>query len=116
RTRQTVAYVCVNVTELSTQANLCADPVAIASRTDEPQDEPAVHIGAGVLPKFRPLAERAHDHVDFSSVVKIRKGAAAVCARKIKACFRGNIAERSVPEVGVETVGLFVVRESKKIY
>src|SRR5262252_4915840 len=115
RARRGVAYGSCYVIRLIAEPDLGADSIAVASRPDELQDEPVVRVGADVLPKLCRLTESAHDHIDFSVVVKIGKGASPVCARKIKASFDRYIAERSVPEIGEETVGLLVVRGSKKI-
>ena len=101
--------------DLIAQPDLCADPVTVALRPGQLQAQPAVRVGADVLPKFRRLTKGANDHVDFSIVIKVRKGAAAVRTRKIKARFQRNVAERAVSKIREETVGLFVVRGSKKI-
>src|SRR5438094_78527 len=61
------------------------------------------------------LTKGGHAHVDYSLVIKFRKGAAAVRTRKIKALFQRYVAERAVSKIHEETVGLFVVRGSKKI-
>src|SRR5207302_3080649 len=113
--RGSVAHGCGDVIELVSQPYLCADSVTVASGTNQLQDEPAVRAGTDVLPKFRRLAKRADDHVDFSIVVKIRKSAAAVRACKIKARFQRNVAERTVSKIREKTVGLFVVGGPKKI-
>src|SRR5882724_2313335 len=100
---------------LTAQPDLSADAVAITAGANQLQDEPAVDIGADILPKLCRLAERAYDDVDFSVVIKIRKGAAAVGARDGKAGFLGNVRKRAVPKISKETVGLLVVRGLKQV-
>jgi hypothetical protein len=63
---------------LTADGNAGADPVAVALRADQPDDQPAPVAPALVLPQLRRRSQRQNDDIEAPVAVEVRDAAAAV--------------------------------------
>ena len=112
-TRGRVAYRRGHVIPLIAQPDYRTYPISVTSGTNQSENQPVIDIRGDVLPELGRFTQSAHRNADSSVVVEIRKDAPAVGPRQIKASFSGNVLKCSVPKIGEDTIGLFVVRGLK---
>src|SRR5437667_12586447 len=91
-------------------ANLGADPIPFASRSDQLEIDPTSRFRTRVSPEFGFLAEHRYDNVQFSVAVKVANDRSPMRTWHREGGSRGRraVRKRAVALIDKQAIGLFV--------